>query len=169
MFTNTKIFALYIAVVALLSSVYAEKEVAETFGLLGAGYPGVGIGVGVGVPGVAGVGIDVPGVTSVGVGVPGVASVGVGVPGVANVGVGVPAVGANSVGVGVGVPSAGVSDVGVGVGTGTNDYSSKTVTATTMNGDNTISVNNGDGVATAAKTSGVTSQKQAYRMLRSEA
>ncbi|KAI9991507.1 hypothetical protein PInf_019201 [Phytophthora infestans] len=87
MFSNNKIFALCIAVVALSSHVQAEKQVAETFGLLGWVAPGyVGPGVGVGVPGVASVGVGV-GVNGVGVGVPGV---GVGVNGV---GVGVNGVG----------------------------------------------------------------------------
>ncbi|KAG2778289.1 hypothetical protein PC111_g24682, partial [Phytophthora cactorum] len=40
MFSNNKIFALCIAVVALSNGARAEKQVAETFGLLGV--PGVG-------------------------------------------------------------------------------------------------------------------------------
>ncbi|EEY70297.1 uncharacterized protein PITG_19555 [Phytophthora infestans T30-4] len=98
MFSNNKIFALCIAVVALSSHVQAEKQVAETFGLLGV--PGVGVGV----PGVASVGVGGPGYVGpgVGVGVPGVASVGVGV-GLNGVGVGVPGVGVGVNGVGVGL------------------------------------------------------------------
>ena len=58
MFSSSKIFAACIAVVIFSSDVHAEKEVAETLGLLGlhglgvgvgvGGYPGLGIGVGVG-------------------------------------------------------------------------------------------------------------------------
>ncbi|KAG2979442.1 hypothetical protein PC120_g25141 [Phytophthora cactorum] len=58
MFSNNKIFALCIAVVALSNGARAEKQVAETFGLLGV--PGVGVGV----PGVASVGVGIIGAHS---------------------------------------------------------------------------------------------------------
>ncbi|KAI9991489.1 hypothetical protein PInf_019175 [Phytophthora infestans] len=56
MFSNNKIFGLCIAVVALSSGAHAEKQVAETFGLLDAS----GVDNGVGVPGVASVGVGGP-------------------------------------------------------------------------------------------------------------
>ncbi|KAJ8571976.1 hypothetical protein ON010_g4853 [Phytophthora cinnamomi] len=95
-FNNDKAYhtisAMCIVAVALSSGANAERQVAETFGLLGLGLGhGVGVGVGgvgVGVgPGVYGPGVVGPGVS---VGVPGIASVGVGLPGV---GVVAPAVG----------------------------------------------------------------------------
>ncbi|KAG6611731.1 Carbohydrate-binding protein [Phytophthora cinnamomi] len=64
---SSKILVLCVAAAAVSSGVRAEKEVAETFGLLGV--PGVGVGA----PGY-GYGVG-PGVS---VGVPGLASVGVG-------------------------------------------------------------------------------------------
>ncbi|CAH0481289.1 unnamed protein product [Peronospora belbahrii] len=90
MFNSGKIFAVCTAVVAVSSSVYAEKEAAETFGGLH-GFHGVGMGVGV--PGIAGVGVGVPGLLGVGYGV-----------------------GVNGVGVGVGVPGVAVVDNGAGDG-----------------------------------------------------
>ncbi|EEY54075.1 carbohydrate-binding protein, putative [Phytophthora infestans T30-4] len=162
MFSNNKIIAMCIAAVALSSHVQAEKQVAETFGLLsvpgvGVGVPGVasvgvggpgyvGPGVGVGVLGVAsvGVGVGVPGVgvgvNGVGVGVNGV-GVGVGVPGVASVGVGAsPVVGVN--GVHAGAPATVIHDgVDVGVGTG----ASKTVTVTSDDGASTAKTSTGTG------------------------
>nr|AAY43375.1 ipiB-like protein [Phytophthora infestans] len=56
MFSNNKIFGLCIAVVALSSGAHAEKQVAETFGLLDAS----GVDNGVGVPGVASVEVGGP-------------------------------------------------------------------------------------------------------------
>ncbi|KAE8954526.1 hypothetical protein PR002_g32062, partial [Phytophthora rubi] len=112
MLSSSKIFAMCVAAVAVSSGVQAEKEVAETFGLLGLGLLGSGLlghGVSVGVPGVASVGVGPgaygPGVVSPGVsvGVPGIASVGVGLPGV---GVGAPA------GVNVGAPATVVNNGG---------------------------------------------------------
>ncbi|EGZ06646.1 hypothetical protein PHYSODRAFT_340864 [Phytophthora sojae] len=84
MFSSGKIFAMCIAAVAVSSGVHAEREVAETFGLLGLGH-----GIGVGVPGVASVGVG-PGAYGPGVVSPGAS---VGVPGIAGVNVGLPAVG----------------------------------------------------------------------------
>ncbi|KAI9987358.1 hypothetical protein PInf_023369 [Phytophthora infestans] len=186
MFSNNKIFALCIAVVALSSHVQAEKQVAETFGLLGVpgvgvGVPGVasvGVGVGVGVPGVASVGVGV-GLNGVGVGVPGVGvgvngvgvgvgvngvgvgvngvGVGVGVPGVASVGVGAsPVVGVN--GVHVGAPATVVHDgVDVGVGTG----ASKTVTVTSDDGASTAKTSTGTGGASATATASASANANA--------
>ncbi|GMF09149.1 unnamed protein product [Phytophthora lilii] len=176
MFTTTKITTLCIAIVALSSGVHAEKEVAETFGLLG--LPGVGVGVpgvasvGVGAPGVVGPGVSVgvPGVASVGVGVPGVVGVsgvgvgvngvGVGVPGVASVGVGAPGVvGVNGANVGVGAPATVVHDVDASVGTGGNGYSSKTVTVT--NGDGTATAKTGGASAGASATASASANTNA--------
>ncbi|KAF1774983.1 hypothetical protein GQ600_25363 [Phytophthora cactorum] len=139
MFSNNKIFALCIAVVALSNGARAEKQVAETFGLLGV--PGVGVGV----PGSL--------ASDVGVGVPGV----VGVNGVVNsVNVGAPAT----------VVHDGV-DVGVGTGGNGNGYSSKTVSVTSDDGASTAKTSTGTGGASASATASATSQK-AYRKLRSE-
>ena len=69
MFSSSKIFTVCIAVVAFSSGVHAEKEVAQTLGLvhhhgLGVGVGGVGVGVG-------GVGVGAPYyVGGVGVGAP---------------------------------------------------------------------------------------------------
>ncbi|KAE9057480.1 hypothetical protein PF007_g31633, partial [Phytophthora fragariae] len=74
--TSSKIFALCVAAATVSSGVCAEKEVAETLGLLGV--PGL---VG-GLLGATGLGYGVPGYgggPAVSVGVPGLASVGVGV------------------------------------------------------------------------------------------
>ena len=71
MFSSSKIFTVCIAVVAFSSGVHAEKEVAQTLGLVHHHGLGVGVGgVGVGVGGV-GVGVGAPYyVGGVGVGAP---------------------------------------------------------------------------------------------------
>ncbi|KAF1774995.1 hypothetical protein GQ600_25376 [Phytophthora cactorum] len=161
MFSNNKIFALCIAVVALSNGARAEKQVAETFGLLGV--PGVGVGV----PGSLASEwalVLASGVASVGVGVPGVVGVngvGVGVNGsvlvwASRVNVGAPAT----------VVHDGV-DVGVGTGGNGNGYSSKTVSVTSDDGASTAKTSTGTGGASASATASATSQK-AYRKLRSE-
>ncbi|KAE9277309.1 hypothetical protein PF008_g28886 [Phytophthora fragariae] len=58
MFNSGKIFSMCIVAVAISSEVRAEREVAETFGLLGLG---LGHGVSVGVPGIASVNVGLPG------------------------------------------------------------------------------------------------------------
>eukprot|EP00644_Phytophthora_capsici_P007587 jgi/Phyca11/537655/estExt2_fgenesh1_pg.C_PHYCAscaffold_1040006 len=178
MFNSIKIFVLC-AAMTLSNNVQAEKQVAETFGLLGV--PGVGVGV----PGVASVGVGAPGYIGgpgVSVGVPGVASVGVGVPGVVGVnGVGV---GVNGVGVGVGVPgvasvgvgaapAAGVDTVHVGAPTtvvhdgadvsvgGGNGYSSKSVTVTSNDGVNSAKTSTGTGGASASATASASANANA--------
>ncbi|KAL4116992.1 hypothetical protein PRIC2_012442 [Phytophthora ramorum] len=170
MFTSRKISALCLAVVALSSTTHAEQEAAQTFGLLGAGLPGIGVGI----PGVASVGVGGPGVVAPGVsvGVPGVVGMG-GLPYGTDVSVGASALGVGVPGVSVGVPgvasvgvnaapAVGVHDIGVDTGAGRYSHASKTTTAS-ANADmtngagvtKTVTVRSGDGtVKTATTTDG---------------
>ena len=109
MFSSSKIFTVCIAVVAFSSGVHAEKEVAQTLGLVH--HHGLGVGVG-------GVGVGVGGV---GVGVGGV-NVGVGAPnyvGGVNVGVGAPNYVGTSYPVGTSTGTADASTGAAGAATGT--------------------------------------------------